>query len=330
MKYRIILLLMFCIVSISACGPEGVESVSEEKTAEEEAEPENEAKELTMDALVQLCKNDGLDRFIQEQGLEGFSEYENLEEEQMEHSLTWMYTGTLAWKDREYILQIYFWMPGISPESGHKEYEIDAIHLVEAETGDRLLLYAADSRYAANTDLPSFLEKQYGMEQYMTFDLPEGFELGGYQADMASFSGSLLVGEYEEEPHGDGTPESWYAPGGMAVFPSEDYLCFENGELSDIIWMYNHSWMTSEPETLEGCEAQALLCEVAFDLFTVAELEEYQLENGEELSAEEAVSKYWYVFMGNEDNENGYAIFLNEKCFTREDAIAFARSIHFL
>lgn len=354
MRYRIILLLMLCIASFSACGSgdEGAdksveqgtillsedtssgenapeESVSEEIEGEEDGS-ENETQELTMDSLIQLCENDGLSRFIQEQGLDGFRKYENLEEEQLEHSLTWMYTCKLPWQDREYIVQIYFWMPGISSESGHKEYEIDAIHLVETETGDRQLLYAEDSRYMANTDIQSFLEKQYGMEQYMTFNLPEGFELGGFQADMAGFSGSLLVGEYEESPHGDGTSKSWYAPGGMAVFQREDYLIFENGELSDIIWMYNHSWMISEPEKLEECETQALLCEVAFDLFTAAELEEYWEANGEELSAEEAISKYWYVFMGNEGSENGYAVFLNEKYFTKEDAITFARSIHLL
>lgn len=374
MRYRIVLVMMLCVVSLSACGtevgesnqsavqevmsseeetasvegmPEGTrleaaasgESMPEEirleaealeETASEEAISENEAQELTMNGLIELCESGGLERLIREQGLDGFRRYENLKEEQFEHSLTWMYTGTLAWEDREYILQIYFWMPGISPERGHKEYEIDAVHLVESETGDRLLLYFEDSRYTANADIRSFLEKQYGMDQYMTFELPKGYELGGYQADMAGFSGSLLVGEYEEPAHGDGTPESWYAPGGMAVFQRDMYLNFENGELVNVTWMANHSWVNTEPEKLEGCETQALLCEVAFDLFTAAEWGEYWEENGEELSEEEATSKYWYVFMGDEERENGYAIFLNEKYFIKEDAIAFAESIHLL
>lgn len=364
MRYWIILLLMLCIASLSACGTgdggsgqsveQGTILLAEEtssgenapedtafgesasgKTASEETEgeedgSENETQELTMEGLIQLCENDGLSRFIQEQGLDGFRKYENLEEKQLEHSLTWMYTCKLPWQDREYIIQIYFWMPGISPERGHEEYEIDAIHLVETETGDRQLLYAEDPKYTANSDIQFFLEKQYGMEQYMTFELPEGFELGGFQADMAGFSGSLLVGEYKEPVHGDGAPESWYAPGGMAVFHREAYLNFENGELTDVNWMANHSWVNTEPERLEGCETQALLCEVAFDLFTAAEWGEYWEENGVELSEEESISKYWYVFMGNEESENGYAVFLNEKCFTKEDAITFAQSIHLL
>lgn len=341
MRHRIVLLLMLCIVSFSACKAGGTESnqrveqdavPSEEAAEPEEIVPGNEAQELTMDGLIELCESGGLEQLIQEQGLDGFKKYKNLEEVSMEeyHSLTWMYAGTLAWEDREYILQIYFWMPGISPDSGHKEYEIDAIHLVESETGDRQLLYSEDIKYTANTIIRPFLEKQYGMDQYMTFELPEGYELGTFQADMAGFSGSLLVGEYEEPKHGEGAPESWYAPGGMAVFQRDMYLNFENGELADVNWMANHSWVNTEPEKLEGCETQALLCEVAFDLFTAAEWGEYWEENGEELSEEEATSKYWYVFMGSEERENGYAIFLNEKCFTKEDAIAFARSIHLL
>lgn len=208
--------------------------------------------------------------------------------------------------------------------------EINTIRLAEAETGDRLHLYSADSEYEENADIQAFLEKQYGTDQYMTFELPDGFTLGGYQADMAGFSGSLLVGEYEEAAHGEGTPESWYALGGLAVFPRENYLSFENGELSDIIWMFNHSWMILGPIRLDSCETQALLCEIQFDLFSMAELGEYWEENGTEMSMEEATSKFWYVFMGNEDSENGYAVFLNERYFTRDDAIKFAGSIHLL
>lgn len=350
MKYRGSLLLLVCMLLFSACGGEAGErnpageavSVPEESKTNEtvfteeskaesaqEEETAGETQELTMEGLIQLCENDGLSRFVKEQGLDGFKKYENLEEVPMDYSLTWMYTGSLPWRDREYILQIYFWMPGISPEKGHEEYEIDAIHLVEPATGDRQLLYSIDSKYEANTDIQSFLEKEYGMEQYMTFDLPDGFELGSFQADMAGFSGSLLEGDYEEALHSEWAPESWYAPGGMAVFPREQYLSFENGELSDIIWMSNHSWMEAGPIRLDSCEMQALLYEIQFDLFTAADLGEYWEKNGVELSEEEATSKYWYVFMGEEDSENGYAVFLNERYFSKDDVIKFASSIHF-
>lgn len=302
----------------------------EETVFLEEKPGAEETEQLTMEDLIRLCEDDGLRRLVNEQGLDFFMQYENLEEAQMEMSLTWMYTCNLPWHDREYILQVYFWMPGISSLMGHEEYEIDAIHLVESKTGDRLLLYSADPKYEVNTGIASFLEKQYGMDQYMTFELPEGFALGGYQADMAGFSGSLLTGDYEEAAHGDGVPESWYAPGGLVIIPREHYLNFENGELSDVTWLFNHSWMTEGPERLDCCEMPALLYEICFDLYTAGELSEYEEENGKELPQEEVVSKYWYVFMGKEDCENGYAVFLNERYFSRDDVIKFASSIHFL
>lgn len=345
MKYRQSLPLLICVILLSACSGKNREQspaaetasfIEESQTAEmaekEPAKEETAAKEaqmLTMDELIRLCENDGLSMLVEEQGLDGFKEYENLEETEMEYSLTWMYSCELPWQDRVYMLQIYFWMPGISPQEGHEEYEIDSIHLVEQETGDRQLLYAADSIYEANADILSFLEKQYGLEQYMTFELPEGFALGSFQMDMAGFSGSLLVGEYEEALHAEGAAESWYAPGGIAVFDREQYLIFENGELSDIIWMYNHSWTTRGPIRLDCCEMQALLYEIQCDLFTAADLGEYWEEYGIELSEEEATSKHWYVFMGNEDSENGYAVFLNERYFSKDDVIRLASSIHF-
>lgn len=302
-------MLLVCMLMFSACG--------------------KDAGELTMEELIRLCENGGLDQLIREQGLEGFQKYDNMQEVQMDDSLTWRYTCSLPWQDREYMLDIYFWMPGISPQRGHEEYGINGILLTESETGDCQRLYSEDPEYEANADIRSFLEKEYGMEQYMTFELPEGFELGGYQADMAGFSGSLLTGEQEEVPHGDGAPKSWYAPGGLAVIPREQYLIFENGELSDVAWMFNHSCITSDPIRLDNCELSALLYEIQFDLYTAGELSEYWEENKRELPQEDAVSKYWYVFMGREDSENGYAAFLDKRYFTKDDAVRFASSIHF-
>lgn len=330
-------------VEMSALPGEGTQESSVEETSatgkakETEAAAESEAatfaetQELTMESLIQLCSDGGSIRFIQEQGLGGFTKYENIkpDEDMPQESLTGMYACTLPWQDREYHLQVYFWKPGTASEYGHAEYEIDSVRLAETRTGDAVLLYSEDSRYNTIMDVSSFLNREYGLDQYMTVKLPDGFALGEYQADMAGFAGSLLVGDVEEAQHGDGAPESWYSPGGIGILSPESCFVFENGELTDILWYSNHSAMLSAPEKLEGCETQALICEFNFDLFTASEIGTLE-EAGTELSTEDHTSTFWYVFMGNEDMENGYVVFLNEQYFTKDDTIELARSVHLL
>ena len=40
-------------------------------------------------------------------------------------------------------------------------------------------------------------------------------------------------------------------------------------------------------------------------------------------------SNYWHVFFSEEDDENVYTLFLNQKYFTKEDVIELARSVRF-
>ena len=73
---------------------------------------------------------------------------------------------------------------------------------------------------------------------------------------------------------------------------------------------------------------QALLCEAVFDLFTVPQAEKYKEEHKLAEGELQTVSKYWYVFMGEEDSEYIYVVGLNQEYFTKEDVIELARSVH--
>ena len=91
--------------------------------------------------------------------------------------------------------------------------------------------------------------------------------------------------------------------------------------------MRNHTGQLGETERLEGCEVQAVLVEYAFDLFTAAGWEDYLSQHPE---AEDVLnSYYWYVFMGKEDSEIFYVLFLNQEYFTKDDVVRMAQSVQF-
>ena len=129
-------------------------------------------------------------------------------------------------RDRDYELQLYYWRLETAEEYGHTENEIYNILLMEKESEDAVLLYWVDERFSPTKDLQGFLQRDYGMEQYLICDLPGDFTLGEYSADIGFCSGWLLEGEAEEPPHDEGVPEMWYCPGGIG----RHNVCFLNYE----------------------------------------------------------------------------------------------------
>lgn len=109
---------------------------------------------------------------------------------------------------------------------------------------------------------------------------------------------------------------------------ASEILQFDAGKLTGASLLMNHGNVISEAEPLDGCEVLAVLMEYEFDLFTAAEWAEY-LEANPEADDTETASHYWYVFMGKEYSSVCYILFLNEKLFSKEDAVQMARSIHF-
>ena len=314
------------------------EYASEEETSAIKAEEEN-IKELTMETLLELFENDGLKLKVEEEGLEGFLAYENMKPlSEMEDSLTGLYACDLVYlhmfedgttSDRNYELQLYYWRPETAEEYGHIENEIDSILLIEKESQDAVLLYEVDDRFAPTNDLQDFLQRDYGMDQYLICDLSGGFTLGKYREDIGICGGWLLEGETEEPLHDEGFAESWYCPGGIGRGEgASEILKFEDGVLTDAFLMMNHTEQLGETEILEDCEVQAILMEYSFDLFTAASWEEYLLQNPE-TEEEASHSHFWYVFFGKEDSDIFYVLFLNQEYFTKDDVIRMARSVQF-
>lgn len=314
------------------------EKVTSENNDERKDLDDETVKELTMEVLLELYENKGLTLKVEEEGLEGFLVYGNMKlVSGREDSLTGLYICDLVYpytsengitSDRNYELQLSYWRPEMAEKYGHTENEIDNIRLMEKKSQDAVLLYEVDERFTPTKDLQWFLQQNYGIDQYLICDLPSDFTLGALQTDIAFYDGWLLEGEAEELPHDEGISEAWYCPGGIGRGETaSQVLKFESGAFTDVVLMMNHAEQLGEAEILEGCEIQAVLVEYAFDLFTAAGWEDYLLQHpGEE---EVLNSHYWYVFMGKEDSEIFYVLFLNQEHFTKDDVIRMAQSVQF-
>lgn len=310
-------------------------SIIEEENLEKET-----VKELTMETLLELYANDGLALKVKEEGLEGFLAYGNMEPfSGMEDSLTGLYICNLVYphtfedgitRDRNYELQLYYWRPETAEEYGHTENEIDNILLMEKESQDAALLYEVDERFTVTEDLQGFLQRDYGMSQYLNCELPGNFTLGSFRNDITFYDGWLLEGEVEEPPHDEGISEAWYCPGGIGRGgTASQILKFENGALTDASLLMNHTEQLGKTEILEGCEVQAVLIEYAFDLFTASGWEDYLSQHPETEAEEVLNSHYWYVFLGKEDSEIFYVLFLNQEHFSKDEIIRMAQSVQF-
>ena len=292
-------------------------------------------EEFTMEDLIALC-DAGSEKL--KSALTDFSEdvelpYSNFEKKVYEYN--WSYFCYLSYEEREYRLQVSY---ELSDQYGFRPNELIRVDLYYPETRDGQLLYASEERFPYdppiyNMDIRSFLEREYDIHQFVEIKLPEGLELGNYRADMCiGNEGYLFTGDYEEQPHGDYTPEEWYAPGGIEFIQKEYFpgdIIFEDGKLKEVFVLMNHSGVSSEFEILEGCGMQAVLCEYFCDLFTLPDAEEYKQEHGLLEEEFKSTSNYWYVFFAEPDSEYVYVLYLNQEYFEKEDIVELARSVEF-
>ncbi|MDE5597543.1 MAG: hypothetical protein K2J04_06905, partial [Lachnospiraceae bacterium] len=163
---------------VESAGQTDTEEKAASKNIDEEDLDDETVKELTMEALLELYENDGLTLKVEEEGLEGFLAYGNMKPVSgMEDSLTGLYICDLVYphtfengitSDRNYELQLSYWRLETAKEYGHTENEIDNIRLMEKESQDAVLLYEVDERFTPTKDLQGFLQRDYGMEQYLS------------------------------------------------------------------------------------------------------------------------------------------------------------------
>lgn len=153
--------------------------------------------------------------------------------------------------------------------------------------------------------------------------MPFTANVGQYGGQIFTWSGGKEAGAWEGT---DSAPDEWKSA--VAIYRMDaEYLVFSDGTLSDVLLLQNHCAL-EVLEPIKDCEEQALLCGFECDLCTAAEIG-WAEENGIILSEEETTGKFWYVCFGLEGSEYSYVMMLNQKHFTKEEAIAAARSVRF-
>lgn len=219
--------------------------------------------EFAMKDLIVLC-NEGRaafkktwDDLIATEG----AAYKNFKHSDEKESLTADYSCSLVYNDKEYELQVYYWKKETAKEYGYEPYELDTVILCEKASGATQMLYSCEpEQYTENRDIQSFLGQEYDITQYLSVDLPEGVTMGSFRKGINDlWDGCIFEGDFEEPAHGEGCPESWYAPGGVGVLELDvpagesDRALFENDRLQEIVWLLNYADWT-DYEVLEGCQ----------------------------------------------------------------------------
>lgn len=232
--------------------------------------------------------------------------------------------------DLNYRLDIYY---------GQEDLKLDSVYLWRENDKDLRLLYwdraAEDKGVRRYTEIDAFRRdiKQLG-DWVDGWELPheEQVQVGEYRADLIWGGGVLFTWKEEKRDLSDAwAPEEWKSAGSFTRVERQEMtpFVFDNeGKLTDLRLVMNHSETNGPAEVLEGCQERAVLVSMNHDMYTLSELAALE-EAGRPVPEEETTADFWYIGFAREDAPYGYVLFLAERYFTKEEAIAIARSIRF-
>lgn len=197
------------------------------------------------------------------------------------------------------------------------------IYTVDAEEGERY-----------PNDLEVFLHTKITIDDWLTLELPEGYTLGDYNADVGDCGGALISPKLYQTQEGENlysAPEHWKYAGcvGLAANPQGDFA-FVNGKLDAQHYpRANHSSFETEgvlDMVSAGAGWDTLMVYGTHDLYTAADLHALEME-GIDIDSLETVSEYWYFYFVKEGEDNAYFLSLSAKEFTKTEAIEIARTV---
>lgn len=182
----------------------------------------------------------------------------------------------------------------------------------------------ADTETGTEMDTETVTQRQTVMD--ITLEVPKGLTLESYSEELDVYGGCLLkpdayVGGY--------APDEWKAAGYVMRFSTQNNdaslgVLWQGDQISDVTIQWNHTEV-KKLGNLSGLAASAYLIQTEHDLYTAAEWSE--LESTENA---EPVSNYWCIMMARQGDAYGYAIALNAKNYTKQDAIDFAKTVQFI
>lgn len=181
----------------------------------------------------------------------------------------------------------------------------------------------ADTETGTETGTETVTQRQTVMD--ITLAVPKGLTLESYSEALGDYGGCLLkpdayVGGY--------APDEWKAAGYVMRFSTQNNdaslgVLWQGNQISDVTIQWNHTEV-KKLGNLSGLASSAYLIQTEHDLYTAAEWSE--LESTENA---EPVSRYWCIMMARQGDTYGYAIALNAKNYTKQDAIDFAKTVQY-
>lgn len=222
-------------------------------------------------------------------------------------------------------------------------YRLGASHNVEDDTlqdlyltresdMESVLIYTTDDRYIVVEDIEEYLNYKVQMSDLLNIELPQGYTLGNYMANIGINGGALIEPQAyavkSEDGYGSGIPE-WSYSGAISIIKyPQDWFVFEDGKLVDKQMSYWNHTSEEKIEVLEGLAMPAILYHANHDLYTAAEVGILS-EQGIELTEEETTSDYWYVYFASPESEIAYYLSLDARQFSKEQVIEIAKSVRF-
>lgn len=182
----------------------------------------------------------------------------------------------------------------------------------------------ADTEADTETGTETVTQRQTVMD--ITLAVPKGLTLESYSEALGDYGGCLL----KPDAYGGGyAPDEWKAAGYVMRFSTQNNdaslgVLWQGDQISDVTIQWNHTEV-KKLGNLSGLAASAYLIQTEHDLYTAAEWSE--LESTENA---EPVSRYWCIMMARQGDVYGYAIALNAKNYTKQDAINFAKTVQFI
>lgn len=182
----------------------------------------------------------------------------------------------------------------------------------------------ADTETGTETGTETVTQRQTVMD--ITLAVPKGLTLESYSEALGDCGGCLL----KPDAYGGGyAPDEWKAAGYVMRFSTQNNdaslgVLWQGDKISDVTIQWNHTEV-KKLGNLPGLASSAYLIQTEHDLYTAAEWSE--LESTENA---EPVSRYWCIMMARQGDVYGYAIALNAKNYTKQDAIDFAKTVQFI
>ncbi len=287
----------------------------------EEIPPIPQTKELTMDRVIAMFKTGSL-------GEADYFSFSNAEVANKEKAKEYGWLNYYVDFHLEYKGEGYH----LGASHSVEDDTLQDIYLTRDSDMESRLIYTTGDKYIVVEDIEEYLNNKVQISDLLSIELPEGYTLGNYMANIGIDGGALIEPQaYEvkgEDGYGSGIPE-WFYSGAISIirYP-QDWFVFEDEKLVDKQMHYWNHTSEEKIEELDGLAMPAILYRANHDLYTAAESAEL-MEQGIELKEDELTSDYWYIYFASPESEIAYYLSLDARQFSKEQAIEIAKSVRF-